>query len=72
MLIYLTNFGVIPFRVKPEISTSGDEKVHWKSGNHNFFYWTILWRTLLRIVWCITIKILTVESKVIYGLQFKK
>ena len=26
-------------------STSGDEKVHWKSGNHNFFYWTILWRT---------------------------
>ena len=48
------------------------EKPHSKHLEQKNVYWTILWRTLLRIVWCIKIKISTVESKVIYGLQFKK
>ena len=48
------------------------EKPHSKHLEQKKLYWTILWRILLRIVWCIKIKISTVESKVIYGLQFKK
>ena len=62
--------GLSRNKVEP-ISRLGDEKRPWHSENLPYFYWPILWRILVRTIWCITIKILTVERKVIYGLQFE-